>query len=217
MIRRVGVVVSTTFAAGLLSLAIAAPALATPKTDGPPVSGDDRATAYNGNATTCDKAGDPPLGGEIILKEDKPTGKTVTIDPADLPEDFDVVGVVVKGGDAYNVYKGAVLDNLRAPDNNGGQQPDLSHWFVCGVKKTTTTSPSTPPGGGSSSSNPPSSGSSSSSSSTAPAGQGSNGTVDGDGLANTGFSATGPLIGGGALVLIGSGLLFLLRRTRRNN
>jgi hypothetical protein len=81
--------------------------------------------------------------------------------------------------------------------------PDVSHWFACGKKKTTssssqatTTTRTTNPGNGGTTT-------------TSPAAQGSAGAVSGDELANTGFSATGPLIGGG--------LLLILRRTCRND
>ncbi|MFD7654662.1 hypothetical protein ACFV4N_11860 [Actinosynnema sp. NPDC059797] len=47
-----------------------------------------------------------------------------------------VTGVVVKGGDGYLVYPAAELgelpwEGLVPPLNNGGQLPDISHWFFC--------------------------------------------------------------------------------------
>jgi LPXTG-motif cell wall-anchored protein len=209
MTRRIGVAVSTTLAAGLAALTVALPTAASAGITQP------GPTAHEGNATTCQEAG---LSGDIILFDDKPEKgqQTVTINPADVAG-YDVTGTVVKGGDNYNVYPPSILTNLRAPDNNGGQQPDLSHWFVCGTKKDTTSSPNNPPENPPG--NPPSSGSSSapaggsSSSSSAPAAQGS--VVSSTELADTGFSATAPLVGAGALILLGGGLLLALRRTRR--
>jgi len=209
MTRRTGVAVSTTLAAGVLSLAIALPASATPPPKDPPPSGDDRATSYAGNATTCAEAN---LAGTIIAHDED---LTVTHIDVTVPAGYELTGTVVKGGDGYNVYPPTALTDLRAPFNNGGQVPAISHWFACAIKKDTT-SPTNPP------TNPPSSSSSSSSSapaggssssSSAPAAQGS--VVSSTELADTGFSATAPLTGAGALILLGGGLLLALRRTRR--
>jgi len=217
MIRRAGVIVSTILAAGLLSAAFALPAMATPKPDDPIISGDDRVIRTGGpNANSCDDAG---LEGTIILKDDKPSGLTVTIKASDIPAGYDVTGIVVKGGPGFNVYPPNVLTNLRAPQNKGGQQPALSHWFVCGVKKTTTppTQPpgntppgNTPPGNTPPGNTPPGNGGTGGTGNT-PAAQGSTGAE----LADTGVSTTIPLIAGGVLVLLGGGLLFLLRPNRR--
>jgi hypothetical protein len=211
MIRRAGVI-STVLAAGVLSLAAAMPASATPpKLDDPPVSGDDRAKAYPGNAKTC---ADAMLAGEIVLKGDEGPEK-MSIDPAKIPAGYDLTGVVIKGADAYNVYVPAVLTDLVAPLKNG-KHPEISHWYVCGTKKTTSSTPSTPPSSPPSNPSNPGTPSSSSPASSAPA-VGGNAVVSGDDdeLAATGFSSTGPLVGGGALVLLGAGLLMALRRTRR--
>lgn len=208
MIRRAGVIVSTTLAAGLLSAAFALPAMATPKPDDPIISGDDRVIRTGGpNANSCDDAG---LEGTIILRnKEEPNEKTVTIDPSDIPAGDEVTGIVVKGGPGFNVYPPNVLTDLRAPQNKGGQQPTLSHWFVCGVKKTTTTPPTQPPGGTQPPGNtPPGAGGTGNT----PAAQGSGGAVSGAELADTGVSTTVPLILGGVLLLTGAGLLFALRR-----
>jgi hypothetical protein len=209
MTRRIGVAVSTTLAAGVLSLAIAVPASATPPPKDPPPSGDDRATSHAGNATTCAEAN---LAGTIIAH-----GEDLTVTHIDVtvPAGYELTGTVVKGGDGYNVYPPTALTGLRSPDNNGGQVPTISHWFACAIKKDTSSSTNPP-------TNPPGSSSSSSSSSapgggaaatTSPAAQGS--VVSSTALADTGFSATAPLVGAGALILLGGGLLLALRRTRR--
>lgn len=212
MIRRVGMAATTSLVAGVLALVAAAPALATPKDD-PPVSGDDRATAYPGNVTKCSQV--PSLKGteEITVKFTiTDDNKYVTI--TSVPEGFELAGTVVKGGDNYNVYLGDVRTRLHSPlvGKDDKNIPEISHWFACGKK--TPPSSSKPP----SSSVPPSSSSSSSSSSngnatttTTPAGQGSTGSD----LADTGATTTGPLIAGSALLLTGGGLLYWLRRTRQ--
>jgi hypothetical protein len=210
MTRRIGVAVSTTLAAGVLAVAIALPASATPPPKGPPASGDNRATSYAGNVSTCAEAN---LAGAIIDQ-----GKDLTVQYIDVtvPAGYELTGTVVKGGDGYNVYPPTALTDLRAPYNNGDQTPTISHWFACAIKKDTSSStkpPTNPPSSssGSSSSSAPAGGSSSSSS--APAAQGS--VVSSAELADTGFSATAPLTGAGALILLGGGLLLALRRTRR--
>jgi LPXTG-motif cell wall-anchored protein len=220
MNRRVGVAVSTTLVASAFSLAAALPAFATPKGDPqPPVSGDSRATAHDGNATTCKQAGLP--GEKITVKfvTDK-DNRHVTI--TSVPSGVELTGTVVKGGSAYNVYSGQHLTDLHAPlvGKDNKNIPQISHWFACGIKKsptsssttTTTTTTSTSTTTSSSSSN---GGGSSSTTTTAPAAQGRGGATGAGGeLANTGFSATGALVAGGALLLIGGGLMFLVRRSR---
>jgi len=111
---------------------------------------DPRATPHDGNATTCDAAG---LAGSILEAPADYTyarGKVpddqyvdiLTVSPA-----VTVTGIVVKGGDGYNVYEPGKLGlpatppwtDLRSP--NVGQNdniPQLSHWYVCGTGTTTT-------------------------------------------------------------------------------
>jgi hypothetical protein len=38
--------------------------------------------------------------------------------------------VIVKGGNGYNQYPGN-FSNMIAPKNNGGNVPQISHWFLC--------------------------------------------------------------------------------------
>ncbi|TDQ05917.1 LPXTG cell wall anchor domain-containing protein [Labedaea rhizosphaerae] len=181
-----------------------------------PQSGDDRATAYAGNARPGDCAG-AGLAGERILGEDNPRG--TYFDITSIPAGYTVTGVVVKGGDAYNVYlPGALGDlpwlKLHAPINASGGPAGLSHWFACGTKgsttTTTTTAPvttTTSPGGGESSTTVTTSpgGGAGSPSATTPGAQG------GEGLASTGFGNGWLVIVGGALLLGGGALLVLVR------
>lgn len=204
MIRRAGVFVSTMLTAGLLLTAFALPAMATPKPDDPIISGDDRVIRTGGpNANSCDDAG---LEGKIILKnKETPTEQTVTIVPSDIPAGYEVTGIVVKGGPGFNVYPPNVLTDLRAPQNKGGQQPTLSHWFVCGKKKTDTPPGNQPPGNQPPANNPPAN-------NPAPAPQAGNAAATGSELADTGASTTVPLVLGAALLLLGSGLVLAMRR-----
>lgn len=61
-----------------------------------------------------------------------------------------MTGVVVKGGDGYNVYTAGKLGelawvDLHAPLNKNGKPAGISHWFFCAEKDdavtTTTTAP----------------------------------------------------------------------------
>jgi LPXTG-motif cell wall-anchored protein len=209
MIRRAGVLLSTTVGAGVLLLATALPAAAVPTKTAPP-SGDDRATSHVDNATTCSAA---HLDGTVVKLASQYNQDKTTVTVTSVPSDLELTGIVVKGGDGYNVYPPNVLTDLHSPlVGKPGNVPTISHWFACGVKKTTTSSsssqPSSPaqaPGGSPSKS--------ATTTTTTPAAQGS---VGGTELANTGFSATAPLIGGGALLLLGGGLLLALRRFRRS-
>ncbi|HEY8374548.1 MAG TPA: hypothetical protein VIL00_17600 [Pseudonocardiaceae bacterium] len=124
-------------------------------------AGDSRATAYPGNATLCQddvkdgEAKRAPLPGvklrdlsEIRFDVETSNGEQVSVDITGLPDDLTVTGVVVKGGNAYNVYPVDMLKDLpwldlHSPNNNGGQRAAISHWFLC-VQKTAPTSTTTP-------------------------------------------------------------------------
>jgi hypothetical protein len=116
---------------------------------------DPRADRIPGNADTCEDAG---LGGETLEPDEdfEFTGggrddQFVTI--IRLADGVTVSGIVVKGGNAYNLYKPAESggrlpdetpwENLRSPLNRGGNIPTISHWFVCGT--TEDTPPVDPP------------------------------------------------------------------------
>lgn len=123
---------------------------------------DPRANTFPGNASTCADAG---LAGEKVAFWDPDEGQdteaieftggtpdsdtALTITKAD---GLDVTGIVVKGGDGYNVYepgeRGLEADppweNLVAPLKNG-ELPEISHWFVCAEEPETPPSSTEPP------------------------------------------------------------------------
>jgi hypothetical protein len=100
---------------------------------------DPRAELVQGNATTCAQVGFP--ASTILFtpgfanNADAVVSGTVTgnkllnlelLDPA-----FAINAVVVKGGNAYNLYLGNFPD-MKAPIAGGSGQPaNISHWFVC--------------------------------------------------------------------------------------
>lgn len=206
---------------------------------------DPRAVAHDGNATTCAAAG---LSGDLVDKSDLEfTGGVVDSDTSvtitGVADGLDVTGIVVKGGDAYNVYepgaRGLSADvpwaDLVAPINNGGQQPQLSHWYVCAEETEEPPTSSTPP----SSTEPTEptetsepTGTTEPSETTGPSQPGDDTTTptsdadsttttsdaaassDDDDLALTGFGA-GWLIPIGALLLLGGGLAMWLARQRK--
>lgn len=219
MTRRFGLIASTLVTCGF-ALAVSLPAAGA---DTPPVSGDDRATAYPGNAATCEDAG---LAGEILEDVQYFTNSAGThLVIVSVPEGFEVTGTVVKGADAYNVYGPGDRIGLHAPLKNG-QIPEISHWYVCGLPPgttttatTTTTTETTTTTTDTSTSESTTSESESTSSSpgesTTPGGGDSGGEVSDDELAETGFSSRGLLVAGGGLLLLGLALVFGVRASRR--
>jgi LPXTG-motif cell wall-anchored protein len=215
MTRRLGTAVGATLAAGVLSLAAALPAAAEDA-----VAGDARATAYAGNATTCAHA---DLDGEIIAQGGQ-GGQTMDVT---VPEGITLTGIVIKGGPNYNVYPGNVLTDLHSPLVESGNIPQISHWFVCGTKSGETSgevsvdideaaAPMAEESGNAANTG---TGDGAVAGAEAAGGAEADGEVAAaeadDELAATGFSATIPLVVGGALLLIGGGLLVYLRRTRK--
>jgi len=115
-----------------------------------PTSGDQRATAYPGNihdgksGSACSQLGFPD-DTELAADNsggDSGAGVTVTNDGTYLSVSWDsgsqVDAVVVKGGDAYNVYAASVFTSspttgLHAPmvGVNQDNVPAISHWFLC--------------------------------------------------------------------------------------
>lgn len=111
-----------------------------------------------GNITTCEEAG---LDGEIILQSTSGESAsnaagTGTVSADGLTLDvminagFTASGIAVKGGPNANVYTGPfvgpiLVEDMQAPTNPGGQQPQISHWFVCGFERPPTTPPTKPP------------------------------------------------------------------------
>jgi hypothetical protein len=211
-ISRSLIVASCAFGAliGFTSLASASPPDRTPE------SGDDRATAHAGNVNGQDCSSLFP-GSTAVAQGDvqfEGGDNTAGLDITSVPEGIEIVGVIVKGGPAYNVYAGLGdlpwLD-LHAPLVPSGEPAAVSHWFVCGVeeKDDTSTPPTTTPsegegsGGGGSTESPESS---------APQGDVSPAAEEEE-LAATGV-ASGPLVALGAMLLLGGGALLLLTRMR---
>ena len=128
--------------AAVASLAFAPIALAGP--DKPPVVADDRAVAFDGDnvdinhkdaCTVGGLTGTPIAPGKFTFTGGK---DQLDLDITAAPANVTVTGVVVKGSDAYNVYLAAKLgalpwNDLRSPVNNGGNVPQISHWYACGV------------------------------------------------------------------------------------
>lgn len=123
----------------------AAPAFAAPADD--PVAGDDRATAHPGNVVAADCAelypGSHDVTGDLTATDDG-----TYLDVTAVADGVEVVGVIVKGGPAYNQYDVADLGDLpwldlHSPLNASGKPAAISHWFACGVGEATTTT--TPP------------------------------------------------------------------------
>lgn len=113
---------------------------------------DNRAEYHDGNTTVCsDIAGVPDGVLQVGAPEDNNAqdqyvigttadGKkvNVTISPAGVSAGVVIDAVMVKGGDGYNVYRQPHVPPQLAPDqnyisplNNGGNVPDISHWYVC--------------------------------------------------------------------------------------
>ncbi|HEX5493530.1 MAG TPA: hypothetical protein VFX70_03015, partial [Mycobacteriales bacterium] len=124
-----------------------------------PVSGDPRADARDGNATTCADVGLPAdtLLGSSDSSGSSQSGFVVTSDGSLLnvvtvPAGTQIDAVVVKGGSAYNVYASPVPD-MHAPlvGNPPSNIPTISHWFLCYRPATpvppTVTNPSAVPTG----------------------------------------------------------------------
>ncbi len=226
------------FAASALAAVFVLTTTATATPDKPaPVSGDDRAVAYDGNVDINHK--DACTVGGLSGTPIEPGKFTFTggvnqqdLDITAVPADTTITGVVVKGSDAYNVYLAPKLgalpwNDLRSPLNNGGKVPAISHWYACGVKtETPSSSVTTPPSSSSSEtstvthSSTPISTPTSTSSSSEVAPTTTTTTVapvpvaETDDLASTGFGSAWLLGLGAALLAAGAAVLFVLRRRR---
>ncbi|OLF07836.1 hypothetical protein BLA60_26345 [Actinophytocola xinjiangensis] len=217
----------TAFAAATL-LSFGGPASAAP--DRQPVSGDDRATAHEGNAKAQECAQLFP-GSRAIATADLTVvtdGSGTYLDITAIADGTDVVGVVVKGGPAYNRYDAAALGDLpwldlHSPLVPSGKPAQISHWFACGVSTNpttttppatteppTTTEPSTTPGEPTTSEPTTTDGTPTESTTTSAAVVPA---ADHEDLAQTGFSG-GWLVALGATLLLGGGALLFLMRTR---
>jgi hypothetical protein len=114
---------------------------------------DGRAQYNSGNADNCGQAGitasymlygagdssnsDANLSGVVsAYTGQSPPGTEPYADDADmlnvtvLNADVVIKGIVVKGGNGWNLYSSNVA-NMISPFNNGGKVPNISHWFVC--------------------------------------------------------------------------------------
>jgi hypothetical protein len=202
------------------ALLLSAPAAVAAPPPEQPVSGDDRATAFPGNIKENDCAG-AGLDGSAIEVTATITDNTF-IDITDVPDGFELTGVVVKGGDAYNVYRAEDVEEwtgLHAPlAGNSGKPAEISHWFACGeeVETTTTettTTETTTTESSSTESTTTDSSTTDSSEISDTSSPGTPGGSDEDGLASTGL-AGGPamLTTGLLLVLAGAGLVYANRR-----
>lgn len=229
-LRRAGLFASAAVAA-LATLTLAATAGAQPSKE--PVTDDPRATPFLKNVDinhpeACTVGG---LTGQTVHpNEFTYTGgdneKHLNITAG--PEGIKVTGIVVKGGDKFNVYLVGALgempwNELRSPFNNGGNIPDISHWFGCGVEDTTTTTTTTTPTETTTTttttteSTPPETTTTTASSSEEPTTTTTT-TVspvpvaDTDELAATGFGSAWMLGLGAALVAAGAAVLLVMRR-----
>jgi hypothetical protein len=131
-LRTVLLALSAATAVGSFTLLVA-PAGAAPADA--PVSGDVRATAYAGNATTCAAAG---LPGSIVEVDHTVDASNTYLTITGVPAGTTLTGVVVKGGPGYNVYVGDVRTALHAPLVSSGKPAQISHWYACGTTGTTT-------------------------------------------------------------------------------
>ncbi len=140
--------------------AVLAGVLTTAVVDGKALAGagmgapsDDRATYIPGNVQPGDCQGvgtviDEELISFTLGEFNGEANGEVTITAVD--SSFTVVAIYVKGGPDTNRYVPGQLglpasppwEDLRPPLNEGGQNPSISHWFVCGTQSGTTTTTS---------------------------------------------------------------------------
>lgn len=204
---------------GLTTFASASPPNRTPE------SGDARASVHAGNVVAQDCADlfpgstAVPQGDITFAGGDNTAGVDITVVPAGV----EVVGVIVKGGPAYNVYEAADLGalswrGLHAPLVPSGQPAAVSHWFVCGVGESETSAPTETPTDTPTDTPAPTSTSSEAegpgggSTETSTSEDVSNAAEEQD-LAATGVEA-GPLVALGAALLLGGAALLLVMRSR---
>jgi len=198
---------------GLTAFATASPSNQAPE------SGDERATAHPGNVVPADCPTLFPGSTAVPQGDIDFTGgdNTDGVDITGLPEGVTVVGVVIKGGPAYNVYPNLgdlPWEGLHAPLAPSGKPAAVSHWFACGTGKTET-------------STPPTDTPTDTPTTTPSEGEGSGGggatetstsadvspAAEEEELAETGVE-TGPLLALAVAMLLGGGALVLLMRAR---
>ena len=221
----------------------AAPAFAAP--GDVPVSGDLRATAHARNAVEKDcptlYPGSHAVTGALTAKADGEGKNGTYLDITAVAGGVEVLGVIVKGGDAYNRYDVAKLGvlpwlDLHSPLNPNGKPAAISHWFACGTGGSTTTTTTTTgtettttTTGTETTTTTTDSSSSSATTTTTTGGTGSESSstgvtttttpagvapvADEDDLASTGFNG-GWLVALAAALLLAGGAVLLLLRTR---
>lgn len=212
--------------------AVAMLALATTAAAQEPTTDDPRATPFTKNVDinhpeACTVGG---LTGETIHPNEFTfTGgdNQLHLNITAVPADMTVTGVVVKGGPNFNVYLAGKLgalpwNELRSPFNEGGNLPQISHWYGCGIKKETpstsvTTSSSTTSSSTVTHSSTPTSTPTSSSevvATTTTTKVVAAPVAEQDDLASTGFGSAWLIGLGAALVAAGAAVLLVLRRRR---
>lgn len=207
--------IATGFLIGFTSFAAASPPNRTPE------SGDERATAHPGNVVAADCAELFPGSSAVAQSDLDFSGgdNTGGVDITGVPDGVQIVGVVVKGGPAYNVYTDLgdlPWLGLHAPLVPSGKPAAVSHWFVCGTGKTETSTPPTSPTEESPTDTPtttPSEGEGGGEATETSTSEDVSNAAEQEELAETGVE-TGPLVALGAALLLGGGALVLAMRGR---
>jgi hypothetical protein len=149
--KRIMVLLSVVIGMGVLFLVQAPMALAQ---EDPPVSGDERATAFPGNVAPGDcQVGGQPIPESKLTVSGGAAGEFF-LDILAVDAGYTVQSIFVKGADAYNLYQpgqsGLGSDppyqDLHAPLAPNGQPQAISHWFACGIVPDTTPPSITVPG-----------------------------------------------------------------------
>ena len=129
-------------AIAFLGVSLAAPAAACAvDTVAPPAR-----VFHEGNATAC-SGGKHSAGLSGVIISPPGTGATGTVSPngkeltVTITDGFTASGIVVKGGDNFNVYVGpfvgpTTIGPMISPPVGQGNTPAISHWFVCGGAST---------------------------------------------------------------------------------
>lgn len=105
---------------------------------------------FEGNATTCEDAIEAgadftgtDLDNTVIMGTVSEDGTELDVEL--INDDWTITAVIVKGGPRYMVYTEPPWEDLVAPLNDGGNVPEISHWFACGEMVEPTQPPTTPP------------------------------------------------------------------------
>lgn len=193
----------------------------------PPESGDARAVVVSGNATTCAGAGltGTTVDGADLVRDGRaaPSDDQTMVTISSAAPDTTISAIVVKGGDAYNLYEpgrrgldtSLPYTDLHSPlVGQNDNVPTISHWFVCTAEAGSPGGP----GAGSPGAGPTGGGTGTGGTGTgSTAGSGPGGQVDSattpapnsqpGALANTGFDPTVPTILAVLLLAVGGLML----------